>query len=130
MGLRLLRKNRVAIILANSSGLSQREKAPLFRTPTVKPGSLAYNRESPARFLSSLQSSSRFNEGERIRLGAAPGEEKQASSVCGQCCFLGGLLSYPEGFGVIEVTSKFNREMWVPSAQTHLLCRIQTLHAG
>jgi hypothetical protein len=63
---------------------SQREKevrAPLFRTPTVQPGSLAYNTESPARSLSSLQASSRFNEGERILLGAAPGEEKRASYV-------------------------------------------------
>lgn len=64
---------------------------------------------SPACFLPSLQASSRFNEGERIRLGAAPGEEKRA--LCGQYCYLRGLLSYPEGFGVLEVTSKFNRKM-------------------
>lgn len=65
---------------------------------------------SPVCFLPSLQASSRFNEGERIRLGAAPREEKRTLCV-GSNCYLRALLSYPEGFGVLEVTSKFNREM-------------------
>lgn len=73
------------IILASSSGVRHREKR---RYGLLCSGLQLQSQaacltieSSPECFLSSLQASSRFNEGERILLGAAPGEEKRALYV-------------------------------------------------